>query len=63
MTKRMLPEELAPVIEEVRRERPPLGRMPLRGWTRLAVWILRLYVIVMLILVGMKFLQMAGTLG
>ncbi len=53
-------EELREVLPEAQRERKPLGRMPLRRATLVALWALRVYVVLMLGLIGLTFLQMAG---
>lgn len=62
-TELLVREELSEVLPEAHREKKPLGRMPLRRWTSVSLWVLRFYVLVMLGLVGLKFLQMAGVTG
>lgn len=56
-------EELREVLAETQRVKQPLGRMPLRRWTLAALWVLRLYVATMIVLIGLKFLQLAGLVG
>ncbi|MDD2876896.1 MAG: hypothetical protein PHT60_04805 [Acidiphilium sp.] len=59
-------ESLPPIsIEDVNtflREEPvqtlaPLTRAPIRGWINVAFWGLRVYIVVMLVLVGIGFVR------
>lgn len=56
-------EELNALLEEEGRVLQPLGRMAMQRWTLIALWGLRFYVVAMLLLFALKFLQMAGLLG
>ncbi|HLH72133.1 MAG TPA: hypothetical protein VKX96_02535 [Chloroflexota bacterium] len=56
-------EELQALLREEGRDRKPLGRMPMQRWSLLSLWALRLYVVAMFLLFGVKFLQMAGIIG
>lgn len=55
-----LDDELRAMLAESNPTREPLGPMRLGRGAKLALWGLRLYVLGMLGLVGLKFLQMAG---
>jgi len=56
-------EELNAVLAEEGRAHQRLGRMAMQRWTVIALWGLRFYVVAMLLLFTLKFLQMAGLLG
>jgi|GEM_PF-4796164 len=59
----LIREDLYDVLPEADRAKMPLGRMGLGRWTAVSLWVLRIYVLVMLGLIGLKFLQMAGVTG
>lgn len=56
-------EELNEVLAEETRTHLPLGRMEMRRWTVIALWGLRVYVVALLAVFALKFLQMAGLIG
>ncbi len=56
-------EELNEVMNEISRARVPLGRMPMGHWTSVSLWVLRVYVLVILGLIALKFLQTVGVTG
>ena len=59
----LIRDELREVLDEARRGNKPLGRMVMHRLTLVSLWILRSYVVVMTLLIGLKFLQMAGIVG
>jgi len=56
-------EELNALLAEEGRVSQPLGRMAMQRWMLFALWGLRFYVVAMLLLFVLRFVQMAGLLG
>jgi len=56
-------EELRKAMDEAQRGNKPLSKVPMNRWTALSLWVLRLYILVTLGLIGFKFVQMAGFVG
>jgi hypothetical protein len=53
-------DEFAQALDEAQRSHQPMGRMVMNRWTLLSLWALRFYVVIMLGLIALKFLQLAA---